>query len=94
MRKSTSVVDSSSQGVLDELETARFTGREVQVERVTVVKFRLDQGSGDACSSGDVEIWANATEVSDVEKASLGNSRDLVVVSEVGVENETKISCR
>jgi hypothetical protein len=52
--------DSASEGILDELEVIDLGLVEIVVERVTVVKFRMDYGSGIGGGSTEVDKGADA----------------------------------
>jgi len=80
MFRATDIADNASQRVLDELEAIKFRRWEIEIERVAVIKFGLYQGGGNQGSCCLVKIWTNATEVTDVKEARLGQGRDLVMV--------------
>jgi len=50
----------------------------VVIERVTVIKFRMDDGSGNGAGCFEVEIWADTTKFTNVIVAGFGNCTDLV----------------
>jgi hypothetical protein len=53
--------DSASESILDELEAIDLGLVEIVVERVTVVKFRIDYGSGNDGSSFEVDKGTDVT---------------------------------
>jgi hypothetical protein len=54
MRKLRSTSDSTSERILDKLEAIGLCLVEIEVERVTVVKFRM--GYGSSCGGGSFEV--------------------------------------
>ena len=60
-----------SQGVLDSLESLELSLWKVVVERVAVVKFRMNQRCDDGTGSVEVQGCADASEVTDMIVASL-----------------------
>jgi hypothetical protein len=55
-----------SESILDELEAINLGLVEIVVERITVVKFRMDYGSGNGRGSFEVDRGADAASVADV----------------------------
>ena len=54
-----SLNNSTSKRVLDLLEPVKLTVWKVVIERVTVIKFRMDNGGGTGAGCFKVEIWAD-----------------------------------
>jgi hypothetical protein len=52
--------DSTSESILDKLKAVDLGLVEIVVERITVVKFRMDYGSGDGGGSFEVDKGADA----------------------------------
>jgi hypothetical protein len=52
--------DSTSKSILDELEAINLGLVEIVVERVTLVKFRMDYGSGNGGGSFEVNKGTDA----------------------------------
>jgi hypothetical protein len=52
--------DSTSESILDELEAIDLGLVEIVVERITVVKFRMDYGNGNGGISFEVDKGADA----------------------------------
>jgi hypothetical protein len=52
--------DSTSESILDELEAVDLGLVEIVVERITVVKFRMDYGSGNGGGSFEVDKGTDA----------------------------------
>ena len=50
----------------------------VVVERVTVIKFRMDNGGGNGAGCFEVEIWADTPKFTNVIVAGFRKCRDLV----------------
>ena len=59
----------------------------VMIERVTVVKFRVNYGGGNGAGFFEVKVWADTTKFTDLKKCS-----DLVREGKVFVENKTKVA--
>ncbi len=57
---------------MDPLEARELSLRKAKVERVTVVKFRVNMRSGNRLSSGIVEERADTTKSTDVVEARFG----------------------
>jgi hypothetical protein len=55
-----STSDSTSDSILDKLEAIYLSLVEIMVERVTVVKFRMDYGSGNGGGSFEVDEGTDA----------------------------------
>ena len=54
-----SLNNSMSKRVLNLLEPVKLTVWKVMIERVTVIKFRMDNGGGNGAGCFEVEIWAD-----------------------------------
>ena len=67
--------------------------RKAKVERVTVVKFRVDERGGNSFSSGEVEERAYTTKTTDVVEARFREGRNLIREGKVMVKDEAKITC-
>ena len=93
MTRSRSRDYSAGQAVLDPLEARELSLRKTKVERVTVVKFRVNKRSGNSFSSGIVEERADTTKTTDVVEARFGEGRNLVRECKMMIKNETKITC-
>ena len=48
------------------------------IERVTVVKFRLNYGGGNGAGCFEVKVWADTTKFTDVTVAILRKCSDLI----------------
>ena len=48
------------------------------VDRVTVIKFRMDTGDGNGAGCFEVEIWADTAKFTNVMVAGFRKCRDLV----------------
>jgi hypothetical protein len=84
--------DSMSESILDELEAIDLGLGEIVVERVTVVEFRMDYGSGTSGGSFEVTKGTDAAYVADVVKTVKREGRDLWDERMVGVKQETKVT--
>jgi hypothetical protein len=63
--------DSTSESILDELEAIDLGLVEIMVERVTVVKFRMDYGSDNGGGSFEVDKGMDVAWVTDVIKKTV-----------------------
>ena len=87
MSGSRSLNNSTSKRVLNVLEPVKLTVWEVMIERVTVVKFRVNCGDGNGAGCFEVKVWADTAKFTDVivtrlrkcsEKISSHPRRDLL----------------
>ena len=53
-----SLNNSTSKRVLNQLEPVKLTVWKVMLERVTVVKFRMNSGGGNGAGCFEVKVWA------------------------------------
>ena len=84
--------NSTSKRVLNLLESVKLTVWKVMIERVTVVKFRVNCGGGNGAGFFEVKVWADTTKFTDVIVARLKKCSDLVREGKVFVENKTKVA--
>jgi len=63
------------------------------IERVTVIKFRMDNG-GDGASCFEVEIWADTAKFTNVIVAGFRKCRDLVGEGKVFIKDKAKVASR
>jgi len=73
-----SLNNSTSRRVLHLLEPVKLTVWKVMIERVTVVKFRVNDGSGNGAGCFEVKVWTDTTKFTDVIAARFRKSSDLV----------------
>jgi len=52
--------------VLDLLEPVKLTVWKVVIERITVVKFRMNNGGGNGAGCFEVKVWANIQQISQI----------------------------
>ena len=62
----------------------------VVIERVTVIKFRMDNGGGNGTGCFEVEIWADTN----VIVAGFRKCRDLVREGKVFIKDKAKVASR
>ena len=67
-----------SKKVLDLLELVKLMIRKVVIERLTVIKFRMDNGGGNGAGCFEVEIWADTAKFTDVIVAGFRRCKNLV----------------
>jgi len=83
--------NSKSKRVLDLLEPVKLTVWKVVVERITVVKFRMDNGGCNGAGCFEVKIWADIAKFTDMIVARFRKCRDLVREGKVFVENKAEV---
>ena len=63
---------------LDLLEASYLRLGEVVIERITVVKFGMNNRGGDSGSCLGIEVWAGASELAGMVIARFGDGENLV----------------
>ena len=63
-------------------------------ERVTVVKFRMNDGSGNVDGCFELKVWADTVKFTDVIVARFRKCRDLVREGKVFVKDKAKVASR
>ena len=66
----------------------------VVIERVTVIKFRMDNVSGNGAGCFEVEIWADTAKFTNVIVAGFRKCRDLVRKGKVFIKDKAKVVSR
>ena len=66
MSGSRSLNNSTSKRVLNLLEPVKLTVWKFMIERVTVVKFRMNDGGGNGAGCFEVKVWADTAKFTDV----------------------------
>ena len=51
----------------------------IVIERVTVIKFRMDNGGGNGAGCFEVEIWADTAKFTNVIVAEFRNERFVII---------------
>ena len=87
-----SLNNSTSKRVLNLLEPVKLTVWKVMIERVTVVKFRVNYGGGNGSGCFEVKVWADTVTFMDVIVARLRKCSELIREGKVFVENKTKVA--
>jgi len=87
-----SLNNSVSKRVLNQLEPVKLTVWKVMMERVTVVKFRVNYGGGNGTGCFEVKVWADTAKFTDVIVGRHRKCSDLIRVGKVFVENKTKVA--
>ena len=64
------------------------------IERVTVVKFRVNYRGGNGAGCFEVDIWADTAKFTNVIVAGLRKYRDLVGEGKVFIKHKAKIASR
>ena len=63
-------------------------------DRVTVIKFRMDNGDGNGAGCIEVEIWADTAKFTNVIVAGFRKCRDLVGEGKVFIRDKAKVASR
>ena len=89
-----SLDNSTSKRVLYLLEQVKLTVWKAMLvpERLTVVKFRMDDGRGSGAGCFEVKIWADTAKFTNVIVARLRKCCDLVREGKMFVKNKTKVA--
>ena len=66
----------------------------VVIERVTVIKFRMDNGGSNGAGCFEVEIWADTAKFTNVIVADFRKCRDLVGEGMVFIKDKAKVASR
>ena len=66
----------------------------VVIERVTVIKFRMNNGGGNGAGCFEVEIWADTAKFTNVIVAGFRKCRDLVREGKVFIKDKAKVVSR
>ena len=82
---------STSKRVLNVLELVKLTVWKVMIERVTVVKFRMNDGGGNGAGWFEVKVWADTAKFTDLIVARFRKCSDLAQEGKVFVKNKTKV---
>jgi len=85
-----SLNNSTTKRVLN-LEPIKLTVWKVMIERVTVVKFRVNYRGGNGAGCFEVKVWADTAKFMDVI-ARLRKCSDLIQEGKVFIENKTKVA--
>ena len=67
-----------SKRILDLLEAVKLIVWKVVIERVTVIKFRMDNGADNGAGCFEVEIWADTAKFTNVIAVGFRKCKDLV----------------
>ena len=78
MSGSRSLNNSTSKRVLNLLEPVKLTVWKVMRERITVVKFNIDDGNGKGARCFEVKVWANTAKFTNVIVARFRKCSDLI----------------
>ena len=70
----------------------KLTVWKVMIERVTVVKFRVNYGGGNGAGCSEVKVRADTAKFTNVIVARLRKCSDLIREGKVFVENKTKVA--
>ena len=89
-----SLDNSTSKRVLNLLEPVKLTVWKVMIQRVTVVKFRLNYGGGNGAGCFEVKVRGDTAKFTNVIVARLRKCSDLIREGKVFFENKTKVASR
>ena len=87
-----SLNNSTSKRVLNLFEPVKLTVWKVMIERVTVVKFKVNYRGGNGAGCFEVQVWADTAKFTNVIVARLRKCSDLIREGKVFVENKTKVA--
>ena len=88
-----SLNNSTSKRVLNlVLEPVKLTVWKVMIERVTVVKYRVNYEGGNGAGCFEVKVRADTAKFTDVIVARLRKCSDLIREGKVFIENKTKVA--
>ena len=76
------------------LEPVKLIVWKVVIERVTVIKFRMDNGDGNGAGCFEVEIWADTAKFTNVIVAGCRKCRNLVKECKVFIKDKAKVASR
>jgi len=76
------------------LEPVKLIIWKVVVERVTVIKFRMDNRGGNGAGCFEVEIWGDTAKFTNVIVAGFRKCRDLVGEGKVFINDKAKVASR
>ena len=86
--------DSTGGCILDQLESVNVLGGGIEIQRVAVVKFGVNEGRSYSECAGMCQGVTYSSEVADVNEAVFRYGGDVVRERESGVKDETKVVCR
>jgi len=66
----------------------------VVIERVAVIKFKVDNGGGNSAGCFEVEIWADTVKFTNVIVAGFRKCRDLVGGGKLFIKDKAKVASR
>jgi len=66
----------------------------VVIERVTVIKFRMDNGGGNGAGCFEVDIWADTAKFTNVIVAGFRKCINLVGESKVSIKDKAKVASK
>ena len=76
------------------LEPVKLIVWKVVIERVTVIKFRMDSGGCSGAGCFEVEIWADTAKFTNVIAAGFRKCRDFVGEGKMFIKNKAKVAIR
>ena len=79
---------------MDLLEPVKLIVWKAAIERVTVIKFRMDNRGGNGAGCFEVKIWVDTAKFTNVIVAGFRKCRDLVGEGKVFIENKAKFASR
>ena len=88
-----SLNNSTSKRVLDLLKPVKLIIWKVVIERVTVIKFRMDNGGGNGAGCFEVDIWVDTAKFTNVI-AGFRKCRYLVREGKVFIKDKAKVASR
>jgi len=87
-----SLNNSTSKRVLDLLKPVKLTVWKVVIEKVTAVKFRMDNGGCNGVGCFEIEIWANTAKFTNMMVTRFRQCSDVVREGKMFVKNKAKVT--
>jgi len=85
-----SLNNSTSKRVLNLLEPVKLTVWKFMIERVTLVKFRVNYGGGNGAGCFEVKVWVDTAKFTDVIVARFKKCSDLVQEGKIRCSSKIK----
>jgi len=84
---------STCKTVLNLLEAVYLGLRKIEVERVTVVKFRVDNRGSNVTCCFRIKVRTDTAELTNMKIAGLREWWDLIRESKIFIKDKTKVAC-
>lgn len=81
--------DSSCSGIKNQLKTVGLSSRKVEQKRITVVQFRVNEGSSNSTSCSKINGISNASQISNMIEAGFRNCRDVLRKCKITIKDDS-----